>query len=174
MPSSTAVGPDDEATVALAGHRLFPASRRVHLVGSRPDLRVPMREIVLSPTRLPNGTEVPNEPVRVYDTSGPWGDATYEGDVTRGLPPVRATWIQERGDVEEVVGRVVAPMDDGYLSEQQRAQAEREGRRSAIKFFDRGSRPILRAKRGRCVTQLAYARAGVVTPEMEFVAIREN
>ena len=155
-------------------HRLFPASRRVYVPGSRTDLLVPMREIALSPTKLPNGTEVPNEPIRVYDTSGPWGDAAFHGDATFGLPALRAKWIRERGDVEEVAGRAVQPMDDGYLSEKHRGEAEAEGRRNPIKFFDRAERTVLRAKPGKVVTQLAYARAGVVTPEMEFVAIREN
>ena len=157
-----------------SAHRLFPASRRVYVPGSRPDLLVPMREIVLSPTRLPNGTEVPNEPIRVYDTSGPWGDAAFHGDPALGLPALRAKWIQERGDVELTAGRAVQPLDDGYLSETHRAQAEAEGRRNPIKFFDRAQRTVLRAKPGRVVTQLAYARAGVITPEMEFIAIREN
>ena len=138
-----------------SSHRLFPNSRRVYLTGSRPDLRVPMREISLLPTRLPNGTEVPNESVRVYDTAGPWGDADFHGDATRGLPPIRAAWIRERGDTDEVVGREVKPLDDGYLSEQHRAQAEAEGRRNAIKYFDRSARQVLRAKAGRRVTQLA-------------------
>jgi len=88
--------------VPPAGHRLFPSSRRVYLAGSRGDLRVPMREIALSPTRLPSGTEVPNEPVRVYDTSGPWGDPGFHGDPSLGLPALRAGWIRERGDVEEI------------------------------------------------------------------------
>ena len=92
-------------------HRLFPASRRVYVPGSRADLLVPMREIALSPTRLPNGNEVPNEPIRVYDTSGPWGDAAFHGDASYGLPALRARWIRERGDVEEVAGRAVQPMD---------------------------------------------------------------
>jgi phosphomethylpyrimidine synthase len=165
MPSSNA---------AEAGHRLFPSSRRVYIEGSRADLRIPMREIVLSPTRLPGGAELPNEPVRVYDTSGPWGDPRFHGDATAGLPALRAAWIRERGDVEEIGGREVKPIDDGYLSERHRDQAEGEGRRNPIKFFDRSSRAILRAKPGARVSQLAYARRGIVTPEMEFVAIREN
>ncbi|HVS51938.1 MAG TPA: phosphomethylpyrimidine synthase ThiC [Opitutaceae bacterium] len=165
--------PSSEVAVA-SGHRLFPASRRVYVVGSRADVRVPMREIALQPTRLPNGTEVPNEPVRVYDTSGPWGDADFAGDAAHGLPPLRAAWIRERGDVEEAAGRAVTPIDDGYLSETHRAQAEREGKRNAIKYFDRSARHVLRAKPGQRVSQLAYARAGTITPEMEFVAIREN
>jgi phosphomethylpyrimidine synthase len=157
-----------------AAHRLFPASRRVYLPGSRDDLRVPMREISLSPTRQPNGTEVPNEALRVYDTSGPWGDPAFHADPQLGLPPIRADWIRERGDVEEIEGRSVAPIDDGYLSERHREQAESEGRRNPIKFFDSRDRKILRARQGRRVSQLAYARRGVITPEMEYIAIREN
>jgi phosphomethylpyrimidine synthase len=172
--SSTPASKSRDDVAAASGHRLFPASCRVYITGSRPDVRVPMREIALQPTRLPNGTEVPNEPVRVYDTSGPWGDAAFHGDAAQGLPPIRAAWIRERGDVEEVSGREVKPLDDGYLSEKHRAQAEAEGRRNAIKYFDRSARKILRAKSGRRVSQLAYARAGTITPEMEFVAIREN
>jgi phosphomethylpyrimidine synthase len=160
--------------VSPGGHRLFPASRRVYIDGSRADLRVPMREIALSPTRLPSGTEVPNEPVRVYDTSGPWGDPAFHADSQLGLPALRAGWIRERGDVEGIEGRRVAPIDDGYLSEGHRDQAESEGRRNPIKFFDSSGRRILRAKKGSRVSQLAYARRGIVTPEMEYVAIREN
>ncbi len=159
---------------AAAAHTLFPGSRRAYLQGSRPDLRVPVREVLLSPTRRPDGSETPNEPVTLSDTSGPWGDASFHGDATRGLPAVRAEWIRERGDVEETAGRAVQPLDDGYLSEKHRAQAEAEGRRNALKYFDRASRPVLRAKPGQRPTQLAYARAGIITPEMEFVALREN
>ncbi len=170
--------PDSIASPAASGadtaHPLFPGSRRAYLPGSRPDLRVPVREILLSPTRRPDGTETPNEPVTVYDTSGAWGDPTFHRDATRGLPPVRAAWIRERGDVEEVPGRAVLPLDDGYLSEKHRSQAEAEGRRNSLKYFDRSARPVLRAKPGQRPTQLAYARAGIVTPEMEFVALREN
>jgi len=163
-----------EPNAAPSGHRLFPASRRVYVTGSRSDLRVPLREITLTPTRRSDSTERPNEPVRVYDTSGAWGDVDFHGDATRGLPPVRAAWIRERGDVEETPGRALKPLDDGYLSEKQRAQAEAEGRRNPLKAFDRAGRPVLRAKPGRQVTQLQQARAGRITPEMEYVAIREN
>jgi phosphomethylpyrimidine synthase len=166
--------PTTDSSAVSPGHRLFPASRRVYVTGSRSDLRVPFREITLSPTRLPNGTEVPNEAVRVYDTAGEWGSTEFHGDATRGLPALRASWIRERGDVEETAGRAFTPIDDGYLSEQHRAQAEAEGKRNPIKFFDRTKLPVLRAKAGQRVSQLAYARAGIITPEMEFVAIREN
>ncbi|HZZ20408.1 MAG TPA: phosphomethylpyrimidine synthase ThiC [Opitutaceae bacterium] len=156
------------------GHRLFPASRRVYIQGTRSDLKVPMREISLSPTRMPNGTEVANEPVRVYDTAGPWGDPSFHADSSQGLPPLRAAWIRERGDVEEIQGRDVKPIDDGYLSAKHREQAESEGRRNPIKFFDTSARKVLKAKPGQRVSQLAYARRGIITPEMEYIAIREN
>ncbi len=97
-------------------------------------IRVPFREITLAPTKSINGEIegsaakspeiLPNEPVRVYDTSGPWGDPDFHGDVTQGLPPLRAKWIRDRGDVEEIEGRKVQPIDDGYLSEKH-AELER-------------------------------------------------
>ena len=147
-PSMSSSAPATEVPPA-SGHRLFPSSRRVYIDGSRPDVRVPMREITLAPTRLPNGTEVPNEAVRVYDTAGEWGDADFHGDATRGLSPIRAAWIRERGDVEETAGRPIKPIDDGYLSEAHRTQAEAEGRRNPMKAFDRTGHAILRAKPDR-------------------------
>ena len=166
--------PTSQSANGSAGHRCFPASRRVYLEGSRPDLRVPVREIDLTPTRLPNGTEVANDPVRVYDTAGAWGDPAFHGDVTQGVPPIRAAWISERGDVEVVAARVVKPIDDGYLSEKHRVQAEQEGKRNPLRPFDRAARTTLRAKSGACVTQMHYAKKGIITPEMEYVAVREN
>ena len=134
-----------------------------------------------------NGEIEINEPVRVYDTSGPWGDPDFHGDVTQGLPPLRAKWIRERGDVKTIAGRVVTPVDDGYLSQMHAEHAQR--RNGSSKSQDSTSsqtsnlkhqtskfalhRP-LRAKPGKVVTQLAYARQGIITPEMEFIAIREN
>jgi phosphomethylpyrimidine synthase len=150
-------------------------SRRIYVAGSRPDLQVPMREIVLQPTRSFDDRLTPNEAVRVYDTSGPWGDPGFHQDPTRGLPPLRLAWIRERGDVGEYDGRTVQPIDDGYLSTAHaRLSAQQEG--SPVSGFPPPQftpcRP-LRA-RGGAVTQLAYARRGVITPEMEFIAIREN
>ncbi len=154
---------------------LFPASTRVYVEGSRPDIRVPMREIALNPTRLPDGSLELNAPVRVYDTSGPWGDPAFHREVTKGLPALRAEWIRERADVEEIEGRAVNPLDDGYLSEKHRSKAEQEGARNRIEYFQRDGRPILRAKPGvKSVSQLHYARQGIITPEMEYIAIREN
>src|SRR5437667_2176637 len=151
----------------------LPNSRKIYVGGKiHPDIRVPFREISLAPTKSMNGEMELNEPVRVYDTSGPWGDPDFPGDVTQGLPPLRAKWIRDRGDVEEIEGRAVHPIDDGYLSEKH--AAERNGERSEVGFQRSAKNKALRAKSGKVVTQLAYARRGVITPEMEFIAIREN
>src|SRR5687768_202512 len=102
----------------------LPNSRKVYLPGElHPDLRVPFREISLAPTKTMSGEIEVNEPVRVYDSSGPWGDADQQIDVNQGLPPLRAEWIRARGDVEEIEGRAVSPIDDGYLSERHAAFA---------------------------------------------------
>jgi phosphomethylpyrimidine synthase len=148
----------------------FPKSRRVYVNGSRPDIRVPLREIEQTPTRTSGGFE-PNPPIRVYDTTGPWGDPDQKCDIRRGLPPMRLGWILERGDVEEHEGRQVQPIDDGYLSESAREYARQQGR---FEPFPGPRRRPLRAKPGCAVTQMYYAKRGIITPEMEFVAIREN
>src|SRR6201986_3365474 len=102
-------------------------SKKVYVAGElHPDLRVPFREISLAPTKTMSGQIEVNEPVRVYDTSGPWGDAAVALDVEQGLPPLRRDWILQRGDVEEIEGRAVRPIDDGYLSESHAAHAERK------------------------------------------------
>ncbi len=107
---------------------------------------------------------------------GPWGDADADVDVTRGLRPLRAKWIRDRGDVEEIDGRKVQPIDDGYLSEKHAVSANGTNEElSAIRNPQSamGRRP-LRASADHPVTQLWYARQGIITPEMEFIAIREN
>src|SRR5438045_4757586 len=94
----------------------LPNSQRVYIPGKiHPDVRVPMREIELSPTKSYTGAIEQNEPVRVYDCAGPWGDPSFKGDSDEGLPTLRAKWIFDRGDVEEIDGREVKPMDNGYL-----------------------------------------------------------
>ena len=137
--------------------------KRVYLHGSRPDLKVPFREIELQPTRLPDGKLQGNDPVRVYDTSGPWGDPDFHGDVRQGLPAPRARWIEERQDSEVYAGRTVRPEDNGH----------RNGNGHLTEPFPGAQHQPRRAKKGS-VSQLAYARRGVITPEMEFIAIREN
>jgi len=156
----------------------LPNSTRVYVPGQlHPSVRVPMREIGLSPTKGFNGQTEINEPVRVYDCSGPWGDPKFTGNVEEGLPALRRDWILQRGDVEEYAGRPVQPIDDGYLSEKHRG-LDRAKRQDETPYRLEGltapRRKALRAKPGKVVTQLAYARAGVITPEMEYIAIREN
>src|SRR5256884_2718930 len=155
----------------------LPNSKRIYVRGRlHPDIRVPMREIALSPTKSFNDRIEVNEPVRVYDTSGPWGDPDYEGTVEEGLPPLRREWILTRGDVHEYDGRRVKPLDDGYLSEIHQAHAAKRQDPTNLKLETRNLKPRrpLRASAGHPVTQLWYARQGIITPEMEFIAIREN
>jgi phosphomethylpyrimidine synthase len=133
----------------------LPASRKIHIAGAQhPELRVPLREIAVG------GGEMP---VRVYDSSGPYTDPTVAIDVRKGLPKLRSAWIDARGDVESYDGRAARPEDDGRKIESEQLP----------RFDLTGFRPK-RARAGAAVTQLAYARRGIVTPEMEFVAIREN
>ncbi|HHW36440.1 MAG TPA: phosphomethylpyrimidine synthase ThiC [Bacillales bacterium] len=143
----------------------FPGSKKVYVTGSRPDLKVPMREIELSPTTDTFGKQE-NSPVRVYDTSGPYTDPGYTVDLSKGLLALRSPWIQERSDVEEYEGRKIKPEDNGF-------QAEHDPRANQAVFPGLKRQP-LRAKKGENVTQLHYARKGIITPEMEFIAIREN
>lgn len=144
-------------------HECFPASKKVYLQGSRPDILVPMREIELSPTITELGESL-NEPFRVYDTSGKYTEANYKVNIEKGLPEIKSTWIYERNDVEEYEGRQVKPQDNGY--------------QSMVKMQNGAEFPFLkrkplRAKKGMNVTQMHYARKGIITPEMEFIAIRE-
>jgi phosphomethylpyrimidine synthase len=151
----------------------LPNSRRVYVEGRTPDVRVPFREVFLSPTRLPDGRVETNEPVRVYETAGPWGDPEARCDVREGLPGLRREWILARGDVEEYAGREVVPQDDGYLTAGAAEFAQHKDR-GRLEPFPGLRRAPLRAAPGRAVTQMHYAKRGVVTPEMEFVALREN
>ena len=152
----------------------LPNSSRVYTTGSiHRGVRVPMREIALAPTKSINGLLQPNDPVRVYDTSGPWGDPEFHGDVRQGLPALRQEWIVERGDVQEYEGRPVSPADNGYLSEVHQNRSV-NGQDGLTRFPDASRRKPLRAAANHPVTQLWYARQGIITPEMEYIAIREN
>jgi len=148
-------------------------SRRVYVDGKLTGVRVPFREITQAPSRNFDESLVTNPAVRVYDTSGPWGDNDVQCDVTKGLPGVRGEWIRERGDIEEYEGREPTPIDDGYLTfaAANKARIKDVGK---LEDFPALRRTVLRAKPGACVTQLHYARGGIITPEMEFIAIREN
>src|ERR1041384_3707910 len=151
----------------------LPNSRRIYVDGQLPNVRVPFREITQSSSRNFDGSLVANPPVRVYDTSGRWSDPAQQCDVREGLPQLRRDWIVSRGDVEVYEGREAQPIDDGYLTFEaaKRARVKDVGR---LEDFPAARRSVLRAKPGACVTQLHYARRGIVTPEMEFIAIREN
>ncbi|HEU4596252.1 MAG TPA: phosphomethylpyrimidine synthase ThiC [Pyrinomonadaceae bacterium] len=151
----------------------LPNSRRVYVEGTSTGVRVPFREVSLSPTRQPDGRVEENEPVRVYETAGPWGDPAERHDVRDGLPPLRREWIVARGDTQEYEGREVLPQDDGYLTAGA-AEYATQKQKGRLEPFPGLRRAPLRAKPGACVTQMHYARRGVVTPEMEFVALREN
>jgi len=155
----------------------LPASQKVFVAGKlHPDIRVPMREIEVSDTKSYTGAIEKNAPVRVYDCSGPWGDPAFTGTSDEGLPALRRDWILKCGDVEEYNGREVKPQDNGYLSGKHAEFASVAEKNRLVEFPGlKGSRRRpLRAKAGKVVTQLQYARAGIITPEMEFIAIREN
>ncbi|WP_035020422.1 phosphomethylpyrimidine synthase ThiC [Anoxybacillus flavithermus] len=132
----------------LFSNMLFPSSKKVYVQGRRKDVCVPMREIQLSPTKTETAI-IENEPICVYDTSGPYTDPLFEPNIHKGLPTLREKWIVERGDVEKYEGR-----------------------------FSKANLPFqrkpMRAKKGKTVTQMHYAKRGIITPEMEFVAIREQ
>ena len=137
----------------------LPASSKIYVEGVlHPEMKVGMREISLS-----EGSG--EAPLRVYDPSGPYTDATAAIDIRRGLPELRRSWIEGRGDVETYQGRDIRPEDNGL-------KPHETGKLDAL--FERGARQPLRARKNAVPTQLAYARAGIITPEMEYVAIREN
>src|SRR6187455_1209922 len=150
-----------DAKVDSAAVAPLPASRKIYVEGSRPDVRVPMREIAQSDTDASFGSEA-NPPIVVYDTSGPYTDPGAHIDIRKGLPALRARWIAERGDTVEL---------DGPTSSYGRARLA-DAALAGLRF-DLHRKP-LRAKPGANVSQMHYARQGIVTPEMEFVAIREN
>jgi phosphomethylpyrimidine synthase len=154
-----------------------PKSKRVYIKGKlHPGVRVPMREIELTPTKSYTGAIEQNEPVRVYDCSGPWGEPEFKGTVEEGLPALRAKWIRARGDVEEHAGREVKPMDNGYLSGTHAEFASQAEKNRLVEFpgLKGQRRRPLRGSKGHPVTQLWYAKQGIITPEMEFIALREN
>jgi phosphomethylpyrimidine synthase len=152
----------------------LPNSIKVYVESPRlAGVRVPLREVTQNATRAFDGRVEENPPVRVYDTSGPWGDPLARCDVREGLAALRREWIVGRGDVEEYEGRTVRPEDNGYLTAgaEEYARGREKGR---LEEFPGLRRQPLRARSGSRVTQMHYARRGEITPEMEFIAIREN
>ena len=158
MPDSAPLSTPVPASIPGVTTGPFPASRKIYIGGQRHgDVRVAMREIALTA-----GAHEP--PVRVYDTSGPYSDPAIATDIRSGLPELRRPWIIARGDVAEIRGRDIRPEDNGL----------KRGEPGSVPVFNRAGRKVLRARAGEAVTQIAYARRGIVTPEMEYVAIREN
>ncbi|UUO10564.1 phosphomethylpyrimidine synthase ThiC [Alcaligenes faecalis] len=156
-PSFTATA----ASVDPAAIQPLPNSRKIYQTGSRPDLRVPFREISLADTPSHFGAE-PNPPLSVYDTSGPYTDPSVQIDIRKGLPPLRQAWISERKDTELMAGL------NSQYGQARQADPELDTLRFELKRQPR------RSISGANVTQMHYARRGIITPEMEFVAIREN
>ncbi|MFT5395998.1 MAG: phosphomethylpyrimidine synthase [Gammaproteobacteria bacterium] len=151
----------DTATVDAKAVEAIPNSKKIHVIGSRPDIRVPMREISCSPTQTQKGLEK-NTPITVYDTSGPYTDPEAAIDIRKGLQPLRAEWVAERNDTVEL---------DGPSSEY---GVERLNDPKLQKLrYSQPPKPRV-AKAGANVTQMHYAKKGIITPEMEFIAIREN
>jgi phosphomethylpyrimidine synthase len=181
MKNDARTGSSSDRVTELTSDQVeLPASRKIYVEtnGStvnqnKHNLSVPFREIALSPTKDFDGTLAENPPVRVYDTSGPWTDPATRCNVREGLPALRREWIVGRGDVEEYDGRRVLPQDNGYLTKGVETMAHIKAH-GALEEFPGLRRPPLRAKAGQSVTQMHYARRGIITPEMEYVAIREN
>jgi len=165
MQSNSAPVPQAEpvaGTDLAACLKPFPASTKIHVAGKLAGVQVPFRQIQLHATRDFKDQLTENEPVVLYDTSGPYTDPSVTIDVAKGLKPLRQDWIQGRGDVEELPG----------ATSLYRKLRERDKELDAIRFV--ADRKPLRAKAGRNVSQMHYAKQGIITPEMEFIAIREN
>ena len=177
-------GRKDQLTENTSDEVRLPSSRKIYVETNgnsiNQDLKIPFREITLSPSKDFNGSLEENPPVRVYDTSGPWTDPAQKCDVREGLPALRREWIVARGDVVQYTGRDVLPQDNGYLTkgaeEFARARPPKGGTQNDwhLEELPGLRRAPLRAKPDACVTQMHYARKGIITPEMEFVALREN
>ncbi|WP_023604436.1 phosphomethylpyrimidine synthase ThiC [Aliivibrio logei] len=157
---------DAKSNIESLSVQPYPNSKKIYIDGSRPDIRVPMRQISLADSLVggtkENPTLIPNEPIQVYDTSGVYTDPNYDIDVYQGLPKLRERWIEDRTDTEMLKG-VSSVYSQERLSDE------------TLDELRYGNLPtIRRAKPQQCVTQLHYARQGIITPEMEYIAIREN
>lgn len=152
----------------------LPNSKRVYVKGKMfEDIKVPFREITMAETRLHDGTMENNGTIKVYDTSGNWGDEYVKCNPTQGLPAIRLKWIKDRNDVEEYEGRNILPIDNGYMTEEELKSADADKNRK-LEYYPGLRRKPLKAKSGTAVSQIYYAKKGIITPEMEYIAIREN
>jgi phosphomethylpyrimidine synthase len=152
----------------------LPNSKRVYVKGKLfEDVNVPFREISMADTRLHDGSMEVNGTIKVYDTSGNWGDENVKCDSTKGLPAIRLKWIKDRNDVEEYEGRNILPIDNGYMTEEELKSAD-ANKNGKLEYYPGLRRKPLKAKSGAAVSQIYYAKKGIITPEMEYIAIREN
>ncbi len=166
-------GTKHEAEMSSQDYKL-PNSKRIYVNGKMfEDIRVPFRQISTAPTRLHDGSLEDNGTINVYDTSGEWGNDDSKTDATKGLPAIRLKWIKERNDCEEYEGRPIKPIDNGYTSEEDLAKAA-NSTKSKLESYPGLRRKPLKASNGGAVTQIYYAKKGIITPEMEYIAIREN
>jgi phosphomethylpyrimidine synthase len=152
----------------------FPNSQKVHIEAPGGKIRVAMREITQAPTRDFQGQITQNPALRVYDTSGPYTDPTAKIDICEGLKPLRLEWIEQRGDTESYAGREVQPRDNGYLTAGHAEFASQRETKGQLQPFPGLKRAPRRAVEGRNVSQMHYARKGIITPEMEYIAVRET
>ena len=151
----------------------FPNSQKVHVETSHPGVSVAMREITQASTRDFQGQITQNPPLRVYDTSGPYTDPSVKIDIRAGVQPLRLKWIEARGDTENYSGREVQPRDNGYLTAGHAEFASQRETAGRLQPFPGLKRAPLRAVKGGNVSQMHYARKGIITPEMEYIAVRE-
>ena len=161
MPAAKAQFIGAEARADAQALAPLPNSRKVHVAGSRPDIQVPMREIQLSPTvDSPGAPPRVNPPLRVYDSSGPYTDPEVQIDIRKGLPRIRENWIDQRGDSDALA--------------QPSSEFARRDAPQKLRDWRFPQPPNPRRAKSAAVTQMAYAKRGIITPEMEFAAIREN
>jgi phosphomethylpyrimidine synthase len=174
LKKSTVRRKSGNSKILRAVTKPFPNSQKIHVETPRAGMTVAMREVAQSPTRDFQGHITQNAPLRVYDTSGPYTDPTVKIDFRAGLQPIRAEWIEQRGDTETYAGREVQPRDNGYLTAGHAEFASQRETKGALQPFPGLKRAPRRAILDGNVTQMHYARKGIVTPEMEYIAVRET
>jgi phosphomethylpyrimidine synthase len=152
----------------------FPNSNKVHIETANGKIQVAMREVTQAQTKDFKGNFTQNAPLRVYDTSGPYTDPAMKIDFRSGLKPIRAEWIEQRGDTETYAGREVQPRDNGYLTAGHAEYASQRETKGRLEPFPGLKRAPRRAVDGANVSQMHYARKGIITPEMEYIATRET
>jgi phosphomethylpyrimidine synthase len=163
-----------KSKIVRAVTKPFPNSQKVHVEAPGGKVRVAMREVTQAQTKDFQGQMHENSPLRVYDTSGPYTDPAIKIDFRSGLKPIRAEWIEQRADTETYAGREVQPRDNGYLTAGHAEFASQRETKGQLQPFPGLKRAPRRAMDGGNVTQMHYARKGIITPEMEYIAVRET